>query len=125
MSRFLMMIFSLKRSADKYSGEIGEDESLQKRYQYFNKINKHRKPDGYRCGAPSGKCIHLPEYKNQRNQTDDNNVTRNHIRKQTNNQGERLNKYTQKFYQYQNRFHETWHSGRIEYMSPEMFIGTK
>ena len=43
---FFCMVFTLKRLANEYGGQVGKNESLQKRNQHFNKIYKYGKCNG-------------------------------------------------------------------------------
>ena len=52
-------------------------------------------------------------------------MSRHHVCKQTDDEGEGLNKYPQKLYQYEDRFHKPGNTRRIENMSPKVFIGAE
>ena len=115
---------SFKCLSDKYSGQIGEDESLDKGHQYFNHVNeyRHQNKEG-RC-SPTERRIHGTEYKNQTDETHDDNVARNHIRKKTNDEGEGLGENAKNFNRHQDGLHTHGHR-RIENMTPEMLVGVE
>ena len=44
----MIMMRAFPRLADEHCGQHGENKGLDKRYQYFDKINEYRKSNGYR-----------------------------------------------------------------------------
>lgn len=45
MALFMVLVFTFERLPDEYSGQVCEDEGLDKRYQDFNEINEYREQD--------------------------------------------------------------------------------
>ena len=113
----------LDRLPDKNCRQVGEYESLDKRHQYLNQVNKYGKPDGDRGKAPADPFIQLSENKDQGNQADDNNMPCHHIGKKTYDQRERLGKDPDEFYQDHNGFDGSG-NGRVHDMGPIMLIRT-
>ncbi len=118
----MLMMFAFYCLTYKYCRQHGEYESLDKRHQHFDKINKYCKGNGKRRRTPASKFIHVPKNKYQRNQTDDNDVTRNHVCEQTYDQSKGLDKHTDKFNRHQNKFYAQRNVGWIEDMAPIMLI---
>ena len=121
----MLMLFAFYCLTNKYSRQHGKYEGLYKRHQHFDKINKYRKGNRKRCRTPARKFIHVPKNKYQRNQTDDDDMTCHHVCKQTYNESKGLDEYAYKFYWHQDKFHTQRYIGRIENMTPVMFIRTE
>src|SRR5690606_5337150 len=107
--------------ADEHRCQIGENKSLDKSDQYFDKINEHCKRDRDRRETPADSRAQPAENKDQRDQTDNNNVTRQHVREQTYDQRERLCEHAQEFHQHQYGFYASGYR-RVENMPPIMRI---
>ncbi len=48
-----IVVFAFKRLTDKYGRQVGEDERLDKRHQYFDEINENGKGNQKRAQNPS------------------------------------------------------------------------
>src|SRR5688500_18797866 len=124
-SRVCMMInvimTAFKSLTAEYSGKVCENVCLQKRNQYFNKINEHNKSNGQRGKPPSDDRTHCSEDKDQRDQTNNNDVAGKHVCKKTYHQRKWLCKYSQYLHNNKNRLNCTGNR-RIENMCPIMFI---
>ena len=73
---------ALKSLADENSAQHGKDERLQECYQYLDKVNEHGKCNGKRRKSDSCIFIQARQDKDQRDQTDDEDMTCQHIGKQ-------------------------------------------
>jgi hypothetical protein len=120
---FLMML-PFKSLADENRRQVRKDEGLNKSNQHFDKVNEHRKCNGYRTKAYPYAFVDRPKNKDEGHQTNDDDVAGHHVRKQTNHKRKRLSDDAQQFHGDQDTLHKTRH-GRIEYMSPEVLVGTK
>ena len=62
---FMAIVATFKCLTDKYSGKVGENKCLNKCYQYFDKVNKNYKCQGYWREAKTNALAHFPKNKNQ------------------------------------------------------------
>src|ERR1700682_5111498 len=121
----VLMMFAFNCLTDKYRSEHRKYEGLYKSHQHFDKINKNGKCNGKRGRSPAREFIHVAKNKYQRNQTDNNDMTSYHVCEQTYDEGKGLDKNTDKFNRNQYEFYSQRYAGRIENMTPVMFIGTE
>ena len=117
---------TLKGLADENSGQVGEDERLDKGNHYFNHINEYGKCDAEWRKSPTGNSTHRSEYENQRDKAQDDDMPCHHVGKQTHNQREGLGEYTQEFNrQHDEDSHRCWNTRKPEDMPPEMLVGAE
>lgn len=95
---FPFMMLTLKSLTYKYCRKHGENEGLQKGHQHFYEINENRKRYRNQRAAPTSGRMDLAENEDQRDQTDDDDVTGYHVRKKTNDKGHRLDEHAQEFH---------------------------
>src|SRR5690606_30059234 len=88
-------------------------------------IYKYSKCNREWSGCPAGCCIQLARDKDQRDETDNNDVTCHHVREKTNDQREGLNEHAQELHRHQDQFHPKRYTRWIENMSPIMRIRAK
>lgn len=119
--RFIVVL-AFKRLADEYSRQHGKDECLQKGHQHFDHVDEDREPNGQRRRAPTGINTQFAKYEDERDQTDDDDVPRHHVGKQTNDEGEGLDKHTEKLNRHQDELHTQGYARRIENVPPVMTI---
>ena len=74
-----IIMAAFKCLPDENSGKHGEDESLEECNQYFNKINKHGKPDRDRNKSNSHILIQCAQDEDQGDQANDQDMSRHHI----------------------------------------------
>ena len=86
-----IMVASFKALADENGGKHRKNKCLDKSNQYFNEVIKYNEQYGKRRKSKTGNFTHFAKNKNERNESQDNNMTRHHIRKKTNNQSARFN----------------------------------
>ena len=121
MMCFLRMVFALKSLADEHRRQHRENECLQESHQYLDKINEYRKPDRKRGKPETGILVQGPQYKDQGDQADDEDVARHHVGEQPDHQGKRFGKYAQDLNRDQDDLY-TMGNRRPENMAPVMLI---
>lgn len=99
-------------------------EGLQECHQQFDKVHERGKCATNNCAyhttAEAGAVF--TKYKDQTNQTQDNDVTSGYVGEKTNHQGERFDDQTEHFYWRQNRFDPSWNAGHPENVLPVVAI---
>ena len=90
-----LFMTTFKCLADKYSSQVGEDESLNKGNHYFDQVNENGKCNAQWRESPTGNRAHGPENENQCDETEDDDMSGNHVGKKTHNQRKWLCKHPQ------------------------------
>ena len=121
---FFMTTF--KGLADENSSQVGEDERLDKGNHYFDQVNENGKRNAQRRESPTRNRAHGPENKNQCNETEDDDMSSNHVGEKTHNQCEWFGEHTQQL----NREHDEnpdWcrNARKPEDMTPKMLVGAE
>ena len=110
---FMMIMLSFKSLSDKYSREVGENKCLYEGHQDLNEVDKDSKQNRYRRESPAGYLAHFAKYEDEGDETQNDNVPRHHIGKQTNDQCSGFdNQHTGQFNRNQNQFNRKRYSGR-------------
>lgn len=78
-----IMMAALESLSDKHGRKVCEDKGLDKRHQHFQQVYEYRKQHKQRRSTPSQCRAHRSENKDQDDEAENDNMTRNHIRKKT------------------------------------------
>lgn len=117
---------TFKCLTNKDSGKVGENERLDKGNHYFDQVNEYSKCNAKWRKSPACNCAHGPKNKNQCDETEDDDMSRNHVGEKTYNQGEWLGEYTQQFNRkHDENPHRGWNTGEPKNMTPKMLIGAE
>lgn len=115
---------ALESLPNEHGRKVGENECLDKGYQYFYQVNEYGKYDGNRRKAPAYSFIHGPENEDQGNEAQDNDVARHHVGKKTDDQCEWLGEHTQDLHGYQDWLDAHGHR-RVNNVAPVMLVGAE
>src|SRR5690349_3530453 len=102
---FIVAVACFKSLTNKHGGKVCENEGLDKCYQDLNHVNENRKGKRNRDKANTCCLAHYTKNENQGNETYNYNVARYHVCKQTNHEGDWLNKYTRQLHRNENKLH--------------------
>jgi hypothetical protein len=109
------------RLANEHRCQVRKDEGLDKGYQHLNHVNEHRKANRDGRKAPTNAFAHITKDEDQGDQTDNDNVTCQHVGKKTYDQGKGLSKDGKDLYRHHDELNTERHR-RIENVSPVVFI---
>jgi len=124
ISMTMVIMAALESLADEDRRQVGKDECLYERNQYFDQVNEDGQQDEKGGSAPSQGRIHGTEYKDQNNKAENDDVPRDHIGKKTYDQREGLCKDPHDLHRYHDWL-DTEGYGRVGDMSPVMFVGAE